>query len=535
MLTGVHPFDVQGVSTDKEIEQAIQDNPRPPLDRKLIGHLSDSAVHLILRLMDPDPHTRISAYEMLNHPWVQGKTALKEKIADSDKKLSRFKDIRNKLEAGVFAMLVRQSHPDLRMSQDGDTTKSDATDEATQDVMHRAFSAFDADGKGFVSAEDLGRVAAELTGSDVDLEDTKEYVKATVTKENSGATTSSAEHALSLSDFNRLFSGLQHKHFPRGHYIFNAGDRGDAMYFLCSGKVEIQTRKEQLVSILRGGDFFGEGSLLQPDSKRFTSAKCSTPVDVIEIKRVDFDRYLGASARTKQDLHRKWRARSLTYAKNLLRLQTNVKVRSLKKGEVVYKEGDVGTSMYRVDDVDGGELSVSHSGKLVHKYLGGDSFGESSLIMKQPRSSTVTCTSKKCQLLEMKAEDFMAVIESSPELTTSLRDMCRKRLFKKAVQQYSLEKNRGLTDEDIVATFYEADIDKSGFLNLDEVRRIMHKMDPRFPIDEIRALLIFVDVDGDGRISLEEFKRLFRQFEDEKTSDTDTTSSTSSSRPAVAA
>jgi CRP-like cAMP-binding protein len=169
-------------------------------------------------------------------------------------------------------------------------------------------------------------------------------------------------------------------------------------------------------------------------------------------------------------------------------------------------------------------LSVSHGGNLVHKYTGGDSFGESSLIMKQPRSSTVTCTSKKCQLLEMKAEDFMAVIESSPELTTSLRDMCRKRLFKKAVKQYSLEKNRGLSDDDIVATFHEADIDESGCLNLDEVRRIMHKMDPRFPLDEIRALLNFVDVDGDGRISLEEFKRLFRQFEDEKTSDTATES-----------
>lgn len=501
MLTGVHPFDVQGVSSDKEIEKAIQDNPRPPLDLKLIGHLSDSAVHLILRLMDPDPNTRITAYEMLNHPWVQGKTALKEKIRDSDKKLSRFKDIRNKLEAGVFAMLVQQSHSNMRMSEENYKKEP----EATHDVMHRAFSAFDSEGKGFVSAEDLGRVAAELTGSPVNLNDTKEYVKAT-----------SAAEALSLSDFNRLFSGLSHKHFPRGHYIFNAGELGEAMYFLCSGKVEIQTRKGQLVSILRSGDFFGEGSLLQPGSKRFTSAKCSTPVDVIEIKRKDFDRYLGASAQTKVDLQRKWRARCLLYAKNLLRLQTNVKVRTLRKGEVVYKEGDVGTSMYRVDEEDGGELSVSHGENVVHSYSAGDSFGESSLILQQPRSSTVTCVSKKCNLLEMKAEDFLAVIESSPELTSSLRDMCRKRLFKKAIKQYSLGKQRGLTDKDIVATFHEADIDGTGFLNLDEVRRIMHKMDPRFPMDDIHALLRFVDVDGDGRISLEEFKRLFRQFEDEK-------------------
>ena len=109
------------------------------------------------------------------------------------------------------------------------------------------------------------------------------------------------------------------KHFPWGSYIFRAGERGDSMYFLSSGKVEVQTRKNHLISILRSGDFFGGGSLVEDESFRFTSAKCATPVDVIEIKREDFDRYVGASETTKHELKRKWRARSLIYAKNLLR------------------------------------------------------------------------------------------------------------------------------------------------------------------------------------------------------------------------
>ena len=57
-----------------------------------------------------------------------------------------------------------------------------------------------------------------------------------------------------------------------------------------AGKVEIQTRKGQLVHILRHGDFFGEGSLLEDDNIRFSSAKCATPVDVIKIKRSDFEK-----------------------------------------------------------------------------------------------------------------------------------------------------------------------------------------------------------------------------------------------------
>lgn len=116
----------------------------------------------------------------------------------------------------------------------------------------------------------------------------------------------------------------------------------------------------------------------------------------------------------------------------------------------------------------------------------------------------------------MKGEDFLAVIESAPELAESLRNMARKRLFKKAVKAYSLERNRGFSDEDLVAAFHDADIDGSGSLNLDELRRIMQRMDPKFPMSEIIELMKFVDVDDDGQIKLDEFKLLFRQFDEAK-------------------
>lgn len=507
MLTGVHPFDTKGVSTDEEIEEHIRMNPHPPLGEEFVGHLSQSSVDLIKRLMAKDPSLRLSAYEMLSHPWVRGETALREKIQDSDKKLSRFQDLRYKLEAGMFAVLVSQGHSDARMSEAKVKPKVSEREDNSS-ILKRAFDVFDAEGKGFVTSHDLGRVTKEHTGSDVSNVDTQEFL-ATRNGESSTAAN------LSLSQFNKLFSGLRQRHFPRGHYIFRAGEPGSAMYFLSSGRIEMQTRKGQLVSILRSGDFFGEGSLLDEENFRFTSAKCTTPVDVLEISREDFDRYLGASSRTRRDLNVKWRARSLNYAKNLLRLQKNVKIFRFKKGEIVYQEGEKGTSMFRVDDVDGGELLVSHGDNVVHKYVAGDSFGESSLLFEKPRSSTVTCNSDTCRLHEMKGEDFLAAVNSSPSMVKSLRDMCRKRLFKRAVKAYSLEKKRGLTDDDIVAAFHDADVDGDGNLGLEEVRRLMHRMDPEFPLEEIQAILKYVDVNEDGHITLEEFKSLFRQFEDE--------------------
>ena len=138
----------------------------------------------------------------------------------------------------------------------------------------------------------------------------------------------------------------------------------------------------------------------------------------------------------------------------------------------------------------------------IHEYFRGDSFGESSLIFERPRSSTVICSSDTCSLHEMVGSDFLAVLDSHPDAAASLRDMCRKRLFKKAVKKLSLEKNRGLTNADIVAAFHEADLDGSGLLSFDEIKGLMHKMDPTIPEQEIRSLLKFVDIDEDGLISL---------------------------------
>ena len=129
-----------------------------------------------------------------------------------------------------------------------------------------------------------------------------------------------------------------------------------------------------------------------------------------------FIRYIASSSSAKENLKVKWKARQLSYAKHLIRLQTNVQMRTLKKGEYVYKEGDEGKSMFLVDDVDGGKsshivlhlytnsddfsltvyltlemanegkLDVLHDNVIVHSYVNGDSFGESSLMFTRPRS-----------------------------------------------------------------------------------------------------------------------------------------------------
>lgn len=68
-------------------------------------------------------------------------------------------------------------------------------------------------------------------------------------------------------------------------------------------------------------------------------------------------RYISNSKLAKNTLRSRWNARTLADAKAMIRLQTNLKLKILKKGDVVYKEGDEGNSMFIVDEERGGELS----------------------------------------------------------------------------------------------------------------------------------------------------------------------------------
>lgn len=262
--------------------------------------------------------------------------------------------------------------------------------------------------------------------------------------------------------------------------------------------------------MLRHGDFFGEGSLLEDRNHRITAARCSTPVDLIAVSKEDFTRYLLSSS-IKQSLKLKFKARTLAQAKQLIRLQTNLTQRQLHRGDVVYHEGDIGKSMFLVDD---GSLEVKHGEKILHLLSSGDSFGESSLLFQRPRSSTVVCASADCSLHEMRNSDFYSLLESDPAHARALSDMCRKRMFQKAVKSYLLSQNSGLGDNQLAKAFQDADKDSSGSLSLSEVRDLMLHMgsNSAIPEKDIRALLKSLDLDEDGQVSLKDIIEMGKSF-----------------------
>lgn len=202
MLTGVHPFDLYGTATDEEITQQIFSGTLPPMrNSSLTAHLSEDAILLIENLLQWDPEQRLSAYQVLNNPWVLGETARTDKISNSDKRLSKYKAFKSKLEAKVFSDMVSLA------ASTNNLTDSDSR----TTLLEHAFHKLDKDHKGYVTAKDLQK----LTGS------TTSHAKAVDPGE---------DEELSLSGFSGLMGEtLKNRYYPAGHIIYNEGEKGDAM------------------------------------------------------------------------------------------------------------------------------------------------------------------------------------------------------------------------------------------------------------------------------------------------------------------
>jgi serine/threonine protein kinase len=235
MLTGMHPFDLTGKGTDEEVADAIVNGKSPPIRNSAItAHLSDSAVDLIDRLMQADPRKRLTADQMLEHPWTRGVTASQEIMVGSDKKLSLYRMYKSGIAEKVFQNIITWS----------DDHDSDDVSRRTS-LIERSFRAFDPQRKGYLTRKDLQVVVPKQPPS------SKSVVIERDDKDSS---------RLSLSDFSDLLAeNMKNRYFPKGSIIYNEGDQGNSMYVINSGTISVETHGSV---VKRGpGDFFGEGAV----------------------------------------------------------------------------------------------------------------------------------------------------------------------------------------------------------------------------------------------------------------------------------
>lgn len=79
--------------------------------------------------------------------------------------------------------------------------------------------------------------------------------------------------------------------YVKGEVIFREGDRGDELYFIRSGVVQVfqdNQSRDVILSVFSEGDFFGEMALLQNEKVRSTSAKTVERTTLCILKKQHF-------------------------------------------------------------------------------------------------------------------------------------------------------------------------------------------------------------------------------------------------------
>jgi serine/threonine protein kinase len=482
MLTGVHPFDLHGNASEAEIAYHITSRQKPPLKNSPItAHLSPNAIEVIEKLIDWDPSKRLTAYELLENPWVRGETALKKKMADSDKKLSLYRAFNTKLEAKVFADMISWNESE------------DSNDVAKRtSLIERAFHNLDPGRRGYVTTSDLRKLSKDASYPDG--------------KEDS-------DSQLSLSGFSDLLGeNMKNRYFPKGHVVYHEGEIGNVMYFLNSGSIEVYTRDGFTKLLRKPGDFFGEGALMHPKKIRSASIRCVTPVHAIEISREYFEKYLSTEEGAMLNLVEKDRTRKRQRAKTVLGAQSSMIQKNLQKGDYVFKSGEEGNDIYILEE---GQIEISVDDIIVLTLQPGEMCGEHSLVMGRPRNVTAKCVSKECKLHGLRARDFYELLESHPKMKAAIRDTCLRREFQKALC-VKTRKSFPRTESELRAAFEAVDRNKDGVIELPEIRSMILNLDPTYTEEDIKDILLSLDLNDSGTVTWKEFKHIFEMDGDEE-------------------
>jgi len=455
MLLGRHPFDLECDASDEEIGKRIKEQRRPPLkDCPFDVNISDSAIDLLNRLMEPDPKKRMTAHEMLHHPWVTGETAREEVIEDSVKRLKQVQRYKSGLEKSVIESLLSFSDQDDEDSE----VQLEPKDKKRTPLLERAFDHIDKDKKGFLSKKDLKSLP------------TSQLIRRATTKRD--ADREEGEDKMSFTNFSDLVGeNLKSVHFPRGHVIYKEGDDGDYVYFINSGTIEVST-KDGFRTKKGQGAYFGKGSVL--GRKRKTTITCTTPVNLIKMDKDLFEKYImkgssGIKLREKANTERFGRAISI------MNRHGDMVETTYKQGDMIFDNGQVPRDAFIVKE---GVIDINAAEHNIYTVKKGRLFGVQSHVLKRNRQAAAVCKSDTCVVQSTPYEKLQELADNYPELQDTLQHLALRQEFRRAMV---LQRKKSFPHRDqLKEAFDEVDVDRSGTLDATEIHNLMKSLGMTF-------------------------------------------------------
>jgi CRP-like cAMP-binding protein len=265
-----------------------------------------------------------------------------------------------------------------------------------------------------------------------------------------------------------LCKQLKSKRCNSGDVIIQQGDMGDAFYIVRAGSVEVTQRfdphqkqsvtnnmvvagnKDQAMIISKNrkltklgrGEYFGEVALLTGE-KRNATVRAVTPVEVLWLKRNDFNKFVrenfDTQGKAQTTLRRLAVLRQIPLFSEFQGLELSLLEKKLEQVEIparatIFKHGDPGNHFYIIES---GKVSVQvpftdtqgESQIEERAALGsGEYFGEIALLMDAPRTATIVAA-KPTTLLCLDARAFGEILSQSREMKQALERTSSRRVL----------------------------------------------------------------------------------------------------------
>jgi predicted acylesterase/phospholipase RssA/CRP-like cAMP-binding protein len=218
-----------------------------------------------------------------------------------------------------------------------------------------------------------------------------------------------------------------------GEVLVEQGDAADNVYFILSGTVaatKSTPQGEVTVGSVEAGQVIGEVTVVA-GGLRTATIRARGPVEVLEIERSDFERWLNgnpeiADSVSEQARERVDRTNVATMVAELMgssdqtlvqQVVDRVEWRHLEAGEVLFREGDLADAAYFVV---GGRLMVlaehpDGDERLVAELGRGEVVGELGLLDRAPRSATVRAV-RDTTLAAFSSSTFEELVATSPQM-----------------------------------------------------------------------------------------------------------------------
>lgn len=227
-----------------------------------------------------------------------------------------------------------------------------------------------------------------------------------------------------------------------GKYIGREGEYNEHCSVLLDGRAKVVIHKETVKKeiTLEKGEIFGEIAAIS-GNPRTADIVAENHCTVLNIPRRDLFRIFDKFSVIKERVDALYRQRALSAHLNSIplfagtppdvmkELQEKITLHSLKKGEVVFKQGDDADAFYLVRY---GFVKVfSGDGRGSEKVLAylkeGHYFGEMALIKEGVKRTATVQTTNRTELIKISRDDFQKLLEIHPNLKRNLEYIIKKR------------------------------------------------------------------------------------------------------------